>query len=317
MRTSVVIASYNGKKYILEQLESIRLQTVPVNEVLILDDCSTDDTVEICRNYIIRNQLQHWRVEVNACNQRTARTFWDGFHRVSGDIIFMSDQDDRWLPRRVETFIKMFEEHPDMESLATTFSRFNEGRIISKKAKHPIRKKNGLKKMSMKEFCRFPGYLGMACAFRRRLLNKIHTSFDGLTHDVFINFYATLNEGLYYLDQVLTERRSYDESVSSVAGRAIANQQYNGDMYLVGMIRIKKCYCHFRKYLSDESNWNKQIASHIKQIDKYTSIMETRITTLKDRLKVKYLINTPEYFAYFGLREVYKDLLYLADTSNK
>ena len=225
----------------------------------------------------------------------------------------MSDQDDRWLPRRVETFIKIFEEHPDMESLATTFSRFNEGRIISKKAKHPIRKKNGLKRISMKEFCRFPGYLGMSCAFRRRLLNKIHTSFDGLTHDVFINFYATLNGGLYYLDQVLTERRSYGESVSNIAGRAIANQQYNGNMYLVEMTRMKRYYCHFRKYLGDESNCNKQFASHMKQIDKYTNIMETRITNLKDRLKVKYLINTPMYFAYFGFRKVCKDLLHLVD----
>ena len=48
MKTSVVISSYNGEKFIYDQLESIRVQTVPVDEVIIIDDCSTDNTRAIC-----------------------------------------------------------------------------------------------------------------------------------------------------------------------------------------------------------------------------------------------------------------------------
>ena len=52
MYLSVVISTYNGSKYILEQLDSIRNQTRRADEVMIIDDCSTDDTVEKINNFL-------------------------------------------------------------------------------------------------------------------------------------------------------------------------------------------------------------------------------------------------------------------------
>lgn len=52
MKTSVVMSTYNGEEYIIEQLDSLRNQSRPADEVLIADDCSTDNTVDIVRNYI-------------------------------------------------------------------------------------------------------------------------------------------------------------------------------------------------------------------------------------------------------------------------
>jgi glycosyltransferase involved in cell wall biosynthesis len=54
MYLSVVISTYNGSKYILEQLDSIRNQTRRADEVMIIDDCSTDDTVEKINNFLFR-----------------------------------------------------------------------------------------------------------------------------------------------------------------------------------------------------------------------------------------------------------------------
>ena len=59
---SVVLATYNSIRYIKKQLDSIVKQTVPVNEVIIVDDYSTDDTVAFIRNYILENNLDNWKV---------------------------------------------------------------------------------------------------------------------------------------------------------------------------------------------------------------------------------------------------------------
>ena len=66
MKISVAMATYNGAQYIEEQLESIRIQTMPVDEVRICDDGSSDDTVEVICHYIREHGLESsWSVDVN------------------------------------------------------------------------------------------------------------------------------------------------------------------------------------------------------------------------------------------------------------
>ena len=62
MYLSVVISTYNGSKYILEQLDSIRNQTRRADEVMIIDDCSTDDTVEKINNFLKKYNLNNWKI---------------------------------------------------------------------------------------------------------------------------------------------------------------------------------------------------------------------------------------------------------------
>ena len=84
MKTSVVLSAYNGEKYILEQLESIRMQTIPVDEVLITDDCSTDNTATICRQYIKEQKLTNWSLIVNPRNTGFIKNFLNGFNAATG-----------------------------------------------------------------------------------------------------------------------------------------------------------------------------------------------------------------------------------------
>lgn len=73
---SVVMATYNGEKYIETQLASIRSQTHQPDEVLICDDGSTDATVALVAAFIDRYQLHNWTVEVNPHNLGWKRNFW-------------------------------------------------------------------------------------------------------------------------------------------------------------------------------------------------------------------------------------------------
>lgn len=114
MKTSIILSSYNGKKYIKEQLQSIMAQTLMPDEVIIVDDCSTDSTVEVCNSFIEEHKLDNWKVIPNAVNKGWAENFSDAFLIASGDLIFPCDQDDIWLEDKIEKMTSVMKSHPEI-----------------------------------------------------------------------------------------------------------------------------------------------------------------------------------------------------------
>lgn len=110
-KISVVMTSYNGSHYIVEQLESIRAQSHQVDEVIICDDCSTDETFKIICSYIEKNKLANWLAYENDTNLGWMRNFYKAVSLCSGDIIFFSDQDDIWLPDKVELLSNLMKQY--------------------------------------------------------------------------------------------------------------------------------------------------------------------------------------------------------------
>ncbi|MDL2207992.1 glycosyltransferase [Parabacteroides sp. OttesenSCG-928-O15] len=108
-KVSVVICTYNGGKYLREQLDSIFNQTYPLYEVYVQDDCSTDNTIEIVRQY----QQQHpcLRYLINETNKGINENFFSALHSVSGDYIAISDQDDIWMPEKIEKQMEQIGDH--------------------------------------------------------------------------------------------------------------------------------------------------------------------------------------------------------------
>lgn len=115
MTVSVALCSYNGSKYIAEQLESIALQTRKVDELVICDDCSKDNTEEIVNQFIKLHPQLHVRFYENDTNVGFLRNFEQALQRCTSDLIFLSDQDDIWLPDKVEIFCDYFNEHPNVD----------------------------------------------------------------------------------------------------------------------------------------------------------------------------------------------------------
>lgn len=108
-KVSVCMATYNGEKYIQEQLESILIQLSDNDEVIISDDRSTDNTLEVIRNIkdnrikIITHEKCYNRFRGSYRNiYYVYKNFENAMRYASGDVIFLSDQDDIWLPNRVQ-----------------------------------------------------------------------------------------------------------------------------------------------------------------------------------------------------------------------
>jgi glycosyltransferase involved in cell wall biosynthesis len=109
-KVSVCMAAYQGERYIVLQLCSIIEQLSAQDEVIIVDDGSTDRTCDAIasigdpRVLLIQNHE----------NQGVLRAFETALSRSSGEIVFLSDQDDLWLPKKVETVLDAFVRDPDV-----------------------------------------------------------------------------------------------------------------------------------------------------------------------------------------------------------
>lgn len=101
---SVVIAVYNGAKYIREQLESLVHQTYPIFELIIQDDNSTDHTFEILQEYA--GNYPYVRIFRNESRKGMNENFFSAMEQATGDYIAICDADDRWEPDKLENQIK-------------------------------------------------------------------------------------------------------------------------------------------------------------------------------------------------------------------
>ena len=98
---SVAMCTYNGEKYIQEQLESIIYQSVPPDEIVICDDCSNDATLEIVKD-ILNSYDGIVQLVSNKHNLGYRKNFEKAISLCHGDIIFLSDQDDVWSSNKIE-----------------------------------------------------------------------------------------------------------------------------------------------------------------------------------------------------------------------
>ncbi len=112
-RISVALCTYNGARFIAQQLESIQKQTLPVDEVIVVDDGSSDATTQIVAQSSLPISLLK-----NAARLGVTKNFENAISHCTGDIIFLCDQDDRWMPDKVQTLVKQLQ----MESVGLVFS---------------------------------------------------------------------------------------------------------------------------------------------------------------------------------------------------
>ena len=128
MTVSVVMATYNGAEFIVEQLDTIREQSRPADELIICDDGSTDKTVEIAQAYISEHGLEEkWRIYENQVNLGYANNFRHAASLATGDLLFFADQDDRWDIEKICVMEKIMQENEDCFVLCTDYLPWNYG----------------------------------------------------------------------------------------------------------------------------------------------------------------------------------------------
>jgi glycosyltransferase involved in cell wall biosynthesis len=112
MRISIAMATYNGAEHLQRQLDSFVAQTALPNELVVCDDCSSDDTLGVLERFI---DTAPFDVQVyrNDINLGFTKNFEKALSKCSGDLIFLSDQDDIWFPEKVASVTQAFMANTD------------------------------------------------------------------------------------------------------------------------------------------------------------------------------------------------------------
>ncbi len=210
MKTSIVMSTYNGEKYIVDQLESLRKQSKSPDEVLIFDDRSTDHTVEIVTNYIQDNNLKNWQIKVNQQNKGWRQNFMDGMWESSGDIVFPCDQDDIWLPDKIAKMSELMGNHPEIQLLVSNYIEFFDN---GKANEGPWKSDHQLHKLPLKKNYMSVDAPGCVYCVRRNLLDESKKFWrKEFGHDTLLWRMAELANSLYVIKEPLIKWRKHNDS---------------------------------------------------------------------------------------------------------
>lgn len=213
MRISVCMATYNGARYIKEQLESILVQLGDDDEVVISDDGSTDETIEIIKS------IDDGRVKLFFNNGERGYTnnFENALNKSLGKFIFLSDQDDIWLLGKVRKYLELFEVYDFIVSDCHVVDEVLN--VIEESHFNVHQVKAGF-------FHNFllPRYIGACMAFNRRVLTMA-LPFPGyqkyIAHDYWLSLIAELNFNVCVLKEqyLLYRRHSSNTSTGGIKSK--------------------------------------------------------------------------------------------------
>lgn len=121
MRLSIVLCTYNGERFLREQLDSYLAQTRLPDEIVIADDVSTDATWSMLEGFAGPARARGIAVSAmrNPRNLGYVRNFSEALSRAGGDLLFLSDQDDVWHPEKLQRMAEEFARRPRLGLLHT------------------------------------------------------------------------------------------------------------------------------------------------------------------------------------------------------
>ena len=287
-KISVAMATYNGEKYIEEQLMSILQQTRPVDEIIICDDRSGDGTADLINEFIRENSVEDLiSFSVNEKNLGYASNFVHALRKTTGDFVLFCDQDDIWVPDRVEKMIGVLECHPEAELIGSEFEPFK----CSEDAPDPqkwelatFRNDESLEKLEFNSANIFIGCQGCTMAMRRSFLDSIDSYwYEGWAHDEFVWKLALCRGSLYFYHKVTMKRRLHSSNVT-------LHKEHENTKRLKYLRDLKKSHERTRKYVLENGNDEEMIAL----LDKHIKATQMRINLIER----KRLLNFFKLFAY-------------------
>lgn len=204
---SVCIATYNGELYIKEQLNSILPQLTDNDEVIISDDHSTDNTLNII------NEIQDKRIKIIINNKEKGYTsnFENALSHAKGEYIFLSDQDDIWIGNKVKYCLEILKSYDFIVSDAFLINsngkKIGESFFYERKVYHSF---GG----NVFKF----GYLGCCMAFKNSILKKalpFPKNHKLCTHDNWLFLIAKVYFKVYITEEKLIKYRRHTNNTST------------------------------------------------------------------------------------------------------
>ncbi len=216
-KISVALCTYSGEKYIQEQIDSILEQSLKVDEIVVCDDRSTDKTQNILSEY--ENKFPDiFKIHLNEKNLRSVKNFEKAISLCSGEIIFLSDQDDVWENDKVKIFSDFFEDNQNVDVVCSN------GFIIDENSLQqnlytvwdvPRFLSENKKEINyFKIFATIGNFAtGASMAIRKSFINQVlpFPTVEGLHHDEWIALVSSEQKKFAFLNDKLFSYRIHSE----------------------------------------------------------------------------------------------------------
>jgi len=202
---SVVIATFNGAPFLAAQLNSILAQTLPPKEIIVVDDGSTDGTIEILKEYAAADN--RFQIFYNEKNLGYIGNFEKGMLLSSCLFIALSDQDDLWVSHKLETLYNQIGNH---------LLVYSDSELIDSNGNKLHKKMSDIRNQIAYHSCLMytigawaPGH---AMLFKRTLIEKCVPFPKLTTHDFWLGFVATFYFTINYVPEVLVYYRQHSNN---------------------------------------------------------------------------------------------------------
>lgn len=216
---SVVLCSYNGARFIEEQVQSVLAQTYPIQELIVVDDASSDHTCAIIE--ALAKKDERIRLYRNPVNLGFSANFEKGLLLTKAAIIAIADQDDYWHPEKLEKLLLQWRE--EVPLIYCDSVRFT-GQIPTNPV--PNKKNRKLEGDDPKCIAMFNTISGHAMLIRKSLLAKALPIPVNVYYDWWLAMVAMCNGSVQFVPEILVYQRAHDQNVTiqSLSEKALRKQ---------------------------------------------------------------------------------------------
>lgn len=227
---SVALCTYNGEKFLLEQMDSILAQTYKNLEIIIVDDCSADKTTEIINVYAEKDK----RIKLfrNDANLGFNKNFEKALSLTSGEYLSISDQDDIWSPQKLQQLLDNIKNNWLIFSNSSYLGDSKQGRLLND-FKLPSNYKGILLRNHV---------TGHTSLLHRDFLNYVLPFPESGYYDWWMGFVASYHNKIAFLDEVLTLYRVHSDSViqSRLDAGDIKRQEFQNTLKMLEAFSMYK-----------------------------------------------------------------------------
>lgn len=263
MLVSVVMTTYNGERYVEEQLQSIIKQSRKPDEIIIMDDGSIDNTIAIIKKVLDETDI-NCKLYVNEKNVGWRKNFINGFHHATGDVIFCADQDDIWFEDKIKVMVEVLATEPQINVLACNLIPLYE-KGATKIADFYVNDygQGVLAKVSIFERGLSVLRPGCTLCFRSKILNLIDVIWEEhLAHDEVIWAIGLVSESLFILNKPLMHFRRHGSNNSPSNEKTIKRRLALAEFEHVKLTKLLQN--------SRVLKINQDIVTYLKKLDTFT-----------------------------------------------
>ena len=262
---------------------------MPADEVIIVDDCSTDNTVSFVEQYIDRYDLSTWKLIQNKTNMGWKKNFKIGFDEASGDLIFPCDQDDIWHVDKCEKMVSVMKTNRAIDLLVCNYNIFFSGQDNG--SKMYMKNEKGMKNDGSLEILsidpKWPYITRPGCTycFRKSFYDEIKEKWNTYyPHDALLWRYARIQKKVAIYNEALIDFRRHGDNATSVKTRTKDERIQTFDDYM---------YFHT---IATDYPLNKK---ELKIIEKGKSFLIKRKRVYKKRNPFLLLYISIKYYRYY------------------